>query len=142
MIQPTPPPRWQRARSLILRWLISTLAIFAAVYVVPGIEFAGPGWQLGIVAAVFGLVNLALRPLLTLLTCPLIILSLGLFTLVINALMLLVTAQIAASFGVQFTVDRFFSAVLGGVVISLVSLLLNVLAGEIAPPVVVIRRER
>ncbi|MFN8504888.1 phage holin family protein [Kouleothrix sp.] len=142
MIQPTPPPRWQRARSLILRWLISTLAIFAAVYVVPGIEFAGPGWQLGIVAAVFGLVNLALRPLLTLLTCPLIILSLGLFTLVINALMLLVTAQIAASFGVQFTVDRFFSAVLGGVVISLVSLLLNVLAGEIAPPVMVIRRER
>ena len=142
MIEHPPRPRWQRARSLVLRWLISTLAIFAAVYLVPGIEFVGPGWQLGLVAAVFGLVNVALRPLLTLLTCPLIILSLGLFTLVINAVLLIVTAQIAASFGVQLTVDRFFSAVLGGVVISLVSLALNILAGEIAPPVVVLRRER
>lgn len=79
------PPPWQRARSLVLRWLISTLAIFVAVYLIPGIGFVGPGWELGIVAAVFGLVNAALRPLLTLLTCPLIILSLGLFGLVINA---------------------------------------------------------
>lgn len=142
MIQPPPRSRWQRGRSLVLRWLISTLAIFAAVYLVPGIEFVGPGWQLGLVAAVFGLVNLALRPLLTMLTCPLIILSLGLFALVINAVLLIITAQIAASFGVQFTVDRFFSAVLGGLVISLVSLVLNILAGELAPPMVVIRRER
>lgn len=135
------PPPWRRARSLVLRWLISTLAIFVAVYLIPGIGFVGPGWQLGIVAAVFGLVNAALRPLLTLLTCPLIILSLGLFGLVINALLLLLTARIAAGLGVQFTVDSFFSAFLGGLVISLVSVLLNVLAGEIAPPVVVVRRE-
>ncbi len=135
------PPPCRRARSLVLRWLISTLAIFVAVYLIPGIGFVGPGWQLGIVAAVFGLVNAALRPLLTLLTCPLIILSLGLFGLVINALLLLLTARIAAGLGVQFTVDSFFSAFLGGLVISLVSVLLNVLAGEIAPPVVVVRRE-
>ncbi|MBK9941998.1 MAG: phage holin family protein [Kouleothrix sp.] len=139
--QPQPPNAWRRARSLSLRWLISTLAIFAAVYLVPGIGFVGPGWQIGIVALVFGLVNVALRPLLTLLTCPLIILSLGLFALVINALLLLLTAQIAASLGVQFTVDGFFSALLGGVVIALVSLVLNILAGEIAAPVVVIRRQ-
>ena len=135
------PPPWRRARSLVLRWLISTLAIFVAVYLIPGIGFVGPGWQLGIVAAVFGLVNAALRPLLTLLTCPLIILSLGLFGLVINALLLLLTARIAAGLGVQFTVDSFMSAFLGGLVISLVSVLLNVLAGEIAPPVVVVRRQ-
>ena len=60
------PPPLQRARSLVLRWLISTLAIFVAVYLIPGIGFVGPGWELGIVAAVFGLVNAALRPLLTL----------------------------------------------------------------------------
>ena len=137
-IQALPP--WQRARSLVLRWLISTLAIFVAVYLIPGIGFVGPGWELGIVAAVFGLVNAALRPLLTLLTCPLIILSLGLFGLVINALLLLLTARIAAGLGVQFTVDSFLSAFLGGLVISLVSVLLSVLAGEIAPPTVVVRR--
>lgn len=134
-------PPWQRARSLIVRWLISTLAIFAAVYLIPGIGFVGPGWELGIVALVFGLVNAALRPLLTLLTCPLIILSLGLFGLVINGLLLLLTARIAAALGVAFTVDSFLSAFLGGLVISLVSLALNMLAGEIAPPVVVVRRQ-
>ena len=137
---PQPATRAQRVRSLILRWLISTLAIFAAVYLVDGIEFVGPGWQLGIVAALFGLVNIALRPLLTLLTCPLIILSLGLFSVIINALLLLLTAQIAASLGVQFMVTSFGAAVLGSLIISVVSLVLNILAGEVARPVIVIRR--
>jgi len=137
--QPRPPARWRQARSLILRWLISTLAIFVAVYLVPGIGFAGPGWELGLVALVFGLVNAALRPLLTLLTCPLIILTLGLFGLVINALLLLLTAQIAASLGVQFTVDGFWTAVLGGLVIAIVSVILSALAGEL-PVHVAVRR--
>ena len=126
--QPQPPGQWQRLRSLILRWLINTLAIFVAVLLVPGISFSGPGWQLGVVALVFGLVNLALRPLLTLLTCPLMILTLGLFGLVINALLLALTAQIAGSVGVQFTVAGFWPAVGGGLVISIVSLILNTLA--------------
>ena len=136
---PHPPAPWQRARVLILRWLISTLAIFVAVYLLPGIDFVGPGWELGLVALVFGLVNAALRPLLTMLTCPLIILTLGLFGLVINALLLLLTAQIAASLGVQFTVASFGSAVLGGLVISIVSLALSMLAGEV-PVRLVVRR--
>ena len=140
MLQPLrTPSQWQRARALILRWLISTLAIFGAVYVVPGIGFVGPGWELGVVALVFGLVNAVLRPLLTMLTCPLIILTLGLFGLVINALLLLLTAQIAASLGVQFTVASFGSAVLGGLVISIVSLVLSILAGEV-PMQVLVRR--
>jgi len=123
-----------------VRWLINTLAIFVAVLLVPGITFSGPGWQLGVVALVFGLVNLALRPLLTLLTCPLMILTLGLFGLVINAVLLALTAQIAASVGVQFRVAGFWPAVLGGLVISIVSLILNILAGE-TPVRVVMRRE-
>ena len=138
---PQPIDRWHQARSLVLRWLISTLAIFAADYLVPGISFVGPGWQFGIVAAVFGLVNVALRPLLTLLTCPLIILTLGLFGLVINALLLLLTAEIAGSLGVQFTVEDFWSAVLGGLVISIVTLILTVLAGETNVKLVVRRPE-
>ena len=138
---PQPIDRWRQARSLVLRWLISTLAIFAADYLVPGISFVGPGWQFGIVAAVFGLVNVALRPLLTLLTCPLIILTLGLFGLVINALLLLLTAQIAGSLGVQFTVEDFWPAVLGGLVISIVTLILTILAGEANVKLVVRRPE-
>jgi putative membrane protein len=125
-----PPSRWQRLRSITLRWLISTLSIFAAVMIVPGISFVGPGWQLGIVALVFGLVNVALRPILTLLTCPLVLLTLGLFTLVINALLLLLTANIAGSLGIDLRVESFWAAFFGGLVISIVSTLLNMLSGE------------
>jgi putative membrane protein len=124
--QPLSP--WLRLRVVVLRWLISTLSIFAAVWLIPGIEFVGPGWQLGIVALVFGLVNIALRPILTVLTCPLVILTLGLFGLVINAVLLILTAEIARGLGVQFTVDGFWPAVGGGLVIALVSLVLNHLA--------------
>jgi putative membrane protein len=134
-----PPSRLSQLRSLTLRWLISSLAIFAAVMIVPGITFVGPGWELGLVALVFGLVNVALRPLLTVLTCPLVILTLGLFTLVINALLLLLTAGIAESLGVQFQVESFWAAFFGGLVISLVSTLLLVLAGE-TPVRVEVRR--
>lgn len=138
--QMQPPSRWQRARSLTLRWLISTLAIFVAIVVVPGIEFAGPGWQIGIVALIFGLINVALRPILTLLTCPLVILTLGLFGLVINAALLALTALLAEGVGLQFSVNGFWPAVGGGLVISLVSVALQVLAGE-TPVRVVVRRE-
>jgi putative membrane protein len=127
---PPPPTRWQRARSLVLRWLISTLAIFAAVKLVPGITFVGPGWELGLIAMIFGLVNVGLRPLLTVLTCPLVILTLGLFGLVINGLLLLLTAQIATFLGFRFEIDGFGAAFLGGLVIAIVTLVLTLLAGD------------
>jgi len=140
MIAPIEPiNRWSQARSLILRWLITTLAIFAAVSLVPGITFVGPGWELGLVAAVFALVNIGLRPLLSLLTCPLIILTLGLFGLVINALLLLLTAWIASSLGIQFMIDGFWPAFWGGLIISIVTLILTLLAGEQRVQVVVQR---
>jgi putative membrane protein len=127
---PQPPGRWQQARIWLLRWLISTLAIFAAVQLVPGINFVGPGWELGLIAMIFGLVNIGLRPILTFLTCPLVVLTLGLFGLVINALLLLLTAQIAGSIGIQFAIDGFWPALWGGLVISLVSTVLSFLAGD------------
>jgi len=129
-IEPQPRPRWEQAIKIVMRWLVSTLAIFVAVLIVPGIQFSGPGWQLGIVAALFGLINLLLRPLVMLLTCPLILLTFGLFGLVINAAMLLLTAQIAANFGLMFQIDGLWPAILGGLLISIVTLIFNVLTGE------------
>ena len=133
--------RWRGVRRLILRWLISSLSIFTAVFLVPGISFVGPGWEIGIVALVFGLVNVAVRPILTFLTCPLVLLTFGLFGLVINAVLLIVTAQIAGALGVQFTVNGFWPAVIGGLVIAIVSLVLNILAGEIPMQIEVRRNE-
>ena len=132
MIQSPQQPTEQRfqLRRLILRWLISTLAIFAAVWLIPGIEFSGPGWQLGIVAVVFGLLNALLRPLLLMLTCPLVLLTLGFFGLVVNGLLLWMTSELSTNLGINFHVAGFWPAFWGGLVISFVSLLLNMLAGE------------
>lgn len=132
-----PRSPWQR---LLLRWLISSLAIFAAVWLVPGIEFSGPGWQIGVVALVFGLLNALLRPLLYLLTCPLVILTLGLFGLVINAVLLGLTSALADQLGIQFHVYGFWPAFWGGLVISLVGTGLGVLAGDTNVQVVRVRR--
>jgi putative membrane protein len=123
---------------LLLRWLFAAIAIFVAVKLLPGIYFNGPWWQLGIVALIFGLLNALVRPVLTLLTCPLIILTLGLFTLIINATMLWLTAQAADALGINFRVNGFWSAFWGGLVISIISCLLNLLindeSNEQSPP--------
>lgn len=121
---------WYGIRRLTLRWLISSLAIFTAVWLVPGITFAGPGWQLGVVAVILGLLNSLLRPLLVLFALPLIIISLGLFMLVINAGLLLLASGLADSFNIAFHVNTFWDALWGGMVISLVSTVLNLIAGE------------
>ncbi|GAB4433612.1 MAG: phage holin family protein [Chloroflexi bacterium OHK40] len=125
--EPLRRPAWLQ---LIIRWAISSLAIFAAVWLVPGIEFSGPGWHIGVVALVFGLLNALVRPLIYLLTCPLVILTLGLFGLVINALLLGLTSALADQLGIAFHIDGFWPAFWGGLVISLVSTVLSVLAGD------------
>jgi putative membrane protein len=109
----------------LIRWFINGIALYVASRLVSGIIVEG-GWPVIVgVALVFGLVNALLRPLLKVLTCPLIILTLGLFTLVVNALMLLLTSWIAAQLGLGFRVDGFWPAFLGGLVISIVSFLLS-----------------
>jgi putative membrane protein len=115
---------------LVIRWLINFLALFAAAWLVPGITVdGGGGWTVfAIMAIILGLVNAILRPLLKLLTCPLILLTLGLFTLVINAFTLWLSSQIAVNwFQVGFYVDGFWAAFLGGLVVSIVSLILSVI---------------
>jgi putative membrane protein len=117
-------------RSLFIRWLINTLALYVAVQVVPGVDYVGGAVGLLVVAAIFGLVNATLRPLLTLLTCPLVVVTLGLFLFVINALMILFTGWLSARFDLGFTVAGFWPAFWGGLLISLVSLFLSIVVGE------------
>jgi putative membrane protein len=114
-------------RSLVLHWLLNAAALWVAAWLLPGLDFQGTLLQLLMVAAVFGIVNSLLRPILTVLTCPLIVVTLGLFTLVINALMLLLTGWLSVRWDLGFTVTGFWAAFFGGLVVGLVSVVLSLL---------------
>ncbi len=117
-------------RKLLLRWLINGVALYVAAELIKGIDVYG-GWQVyAAMALIFGLVNALIRPILKLLTCPLIILTLGLFTLVINALMLQLAAWLGRLFELGYKVRDFQSAFLGALVISVVSFVLTLLIGD------------
>ncbi len=105
--------------NILLNWLISTLVIIAAAYILPGVTV--DGFTAALVAAlVLGLINAILKPILILLTLPINILTLGLFTLVINATLVMLAAYIVPGFAVA----GFLWALLFGVVLSLVSMAL------------------
>lgn len=108
-------------RSMVLRFLINLAGLWLAGAVVPGIEI--DDWQ-SLVAgtAIFAIVNTLLKPLATMLSCCLIIVTFGLFAVVINAAMLGLTAWAAGQLDLNFRVDGFWSAVLGAIVISAVSM--------------------
>src|ERR1700690_2529897 len=110
----------------ILRWVINAIAIFLAIKFVPGIHLNN---LLSIIwlALIFGLVNAFLRPLLKLLTCPLIILTLGLFTLLINTFLFWLTGQIGQFIGIHLTINGFWPAFFGGLVVSVVSVVLTLI---------------
>jgi putative membrane protein len=112
-------------RSQLLHWILNAAALWVAAALIPGLEFTGGPGRLLLVAAVFGVVNSTIRPLLTVLTCPLIVVTLGLFTLVINALMLLLTGWLSESWKLGFSVSGFWSAFFGGLVVGLVSVILS-----------------
>src|SRR4029450_9942375 len=117
---------------LIVRILAGAVALTAAAWLIEG-SSAGPGppseraLPLLAVAVIFGLVNAIVRPIARLISLPLLILTLGLFTFVVNALMLLLTAWIGDQFDLAFEVDGFWSALLGALVISVVTFVINVL---------------
>lgn len=111
--------------NLLLRWLISAAAVAAAAYLLPGIRLEGGFADLMVVALVLGLINALVRPVLRWLACGLIVVTLGLFLLVINALLLLLAARVAQSFGIGFYVDGFGAAFVGSVIISVVSFVLS-----------------
>jgi putative membrane protein len=122
---------------LILRWAINAVALYVAI---------GTGWIKGIqtqdnsiwailgLAVVFTVVNALVRPLLKFLTCPVIILTLGLFTLVINAVLFWLTGWLGQLLKIGFTVDGLLPALLGGLVVGLVSMVLTVILRDELKP--------
>ena len=111
----------------ILRWAINAVALFLAVYFVPGVNLEGGFTSIIWLALIFGLINAFLRPLLKLLTCPLIFLTLGLFSLLINTFLFWLTGQVGQYFGVGFTIENFWAALLGGIVVTVVSVVLSLI---------------
>jgi putative membrane protein len=107
---------------VLLGWVVVALAFLVATRIVPGIQVHGGVGAYLIVAAVFGLVNGILGPVLRLLTLPISILTLGLFMLVLNALLLLLTAWLVPA---SLTIDGFWSAFIGAILLGLVSWVLN-----------------
>jgi putative membrane protein len=116
-----------------IRWIINALALAAAIYIVPGIHLnpVTPLWlEILVLALIFGFLNALLRPLLTILTCPLILLTLGLGTLLINTLLFYLTGWVGTQFGWGFTVAGFWPAFLGALVVSVVSIVLTGIVRE------------
>ncbi|MGW6197337.1 phage holin family protein [Kribbella sp. NPDC055110] len=117
-------------KNLIIRLLVNAIALAAASWLVSGITLQGATTgkrvlTLLIVAAIFGIVNAIVKPVVKVLSFPLLILTLGLLTFVINAAMLLLTSWITGKLDVQFHVDGFWSALFGALIISVVGMILN-----------------
>lgn len=106
-------------------WLINTLAVLVAVYVVKGIHYEKP-LDLLVASLLLGVLNAVIRPVLLLLALPLLVFTLGLFTLVINAALLFFVGDLMQP---HFQVDSFWAAFWGALVISVVSVILNTLSG-------------
>ena len=122
-------------KNLIIRLLANAIALGVATWLVSGITIEGATTgrrvlTLLIVAAIFGVVNAIVKPVVKLLSLPLLILTLGLLTFVINAVMLWLTSWITGKLDVQFHVDGFWSALFGALIISVVGMLINVVLPE------------
>jgi putative membrane protein len=113
----------------ILRIMINALSIAIAVKVVSGITFTGEWWKMIVIGAVFGVINAFIKPLVTIFAFPLIILSLGLFTLVVNTLMLLLTVKLSGPLQLGLQIAGFRAAFWGALIISIVSMVLSWVTG-------------
>jgi putative membrane protein len=117
----------------IVQLLINAAALYVAVFLVPNLDFnfepEGAWWKFLLVAFIFGLVNTFVRPILQIFTLPITLMTLGLFLLVINALMLLLTDLISDELALGLVVGDFLAALLGAIVISLVGFALSMVIG-------------
>lgn len=110
---------------LLLRVVINAVAIWVATYLVPGLALTGNVLSWLVVAVIFGLVNALIRPVVKLLTLPINLVTLGLFSLVINALMLMLTGWLTKALVIEGALFGFIPALLGSIIISIVSTVLN-----------------
>ena len=121
---------------MIIRFLVSALSLGLATWILPGIKLdyagepAGAAITMLIVAAIFGLVNALIKPLFVFVTSPLLLVTLGLFLLIINAALLMLTSWVCAQLGVPWGVDGFWSAFWGALMVSVVSFVLNSFVGR------------
>ena len=113
----------------ILQILVNAGALYAAVFVIDGIDFVGEWWKLLLVALAFSLLNTYIRPVLRILTLPISVITLGVFLIVINAAMLLLTSAISDQLLLGFHVADFGPAFLGAIVVAIVGWLLSMVVG-------------
>jgi putative membrane protein len=113
----------------ILRLVINAIGLYLAVLILPGIDLRSNMISILWLALIFGLVNALFRPLISLLTCPLIVLTLGLFTIVINTFMFWLTSVIGQSFGFGLIINDpvWWNAFLGGLIVSVVSVIMTMI---------------
>jgi len=116
-----------------IRLLVNAAALWVATQIVPGVSLSGGALPLLGVALVFGVVNALIRPVAKILTFPLIILTLGIFALVINGLMLWLTSSLSSALGLGFHVSGFWAAFWGALVVSLVSTILSLFIADSKP---------
>lgn len=114
-------------KRLLARWGITAAAVAVVAWLLPGIRVEGGIPALLFASLVLGLVNATVRPIVRRLACGLIVLTLGLFTFIVNALMLLLAARLSQAVGIGFWVDGFGDALLGAVLISVASVAISVL---------------
>jgi putative membrane protein len=126
---------------LLLRLLINAAALWSATELVPGISFDGEWPLLFVVALIFGVLNVSVRPILKLLTLPFLIVTLGLFIFVVNAFMLWLTGRVSDAFGLGFHVAGFSAAFFGALVVTVVSFVLSLFVGSPRPKAVSDRRD-
>ena len=105
----------------VIRVLVNAAALWVADKIVDGIKLSGDVWQILLIALVFGIVNAILKPILKLLSLPLLIITLGLFAIIINTVLLAITAGLMEN----LSIDSFWSALLGSLIISVVGAVLN-----------------
>ncbi len=112
-----------------LKLAVTAISLAASVRLIEGITFTGKWWTMLVIALIFGLVNSIIKPVVKLFSLPFLILTLGLFSLVINALMLKLTAWLSGGMDLGFFVNGFWPAVKGALVVSIVNFLLTCLIG-------------
>jgi putative membrane protein len=116
-------------QQLLLRLTINAVSLAAAIKLIDGISFTGEWWKIILIAAIFGIINALIKPIVQFFTFPIIIITLGLFTLVINAAMLAVTAMLSGPLNLGFHISGFWPALWGALVISIVSIILTAITG-------------
>jgi putative membrane protein len=113
----------------VIQIVVNAAALWVATQIVPGLDWTGEWWKLLLVALAFSLINSYLKPILRILTFPITIMTLGIFLLILNALLLLLLGAISKELSLGFTVADFGAAFLGAIVVALVGLALSMVIG-------------